>query len=319
MAKDITPAWQQVLLIALNNVPHREDGHDAWQKLSPDEQAAVTDFLSEHCGENAPAALEATCGKIKHPKWWVTFWAVFSLIIVCGAATFLLFRLQDALDVRVWLYLWPPLCLMNILSAWKGNPSIKAQTIWHERIETREGARAALDSMLGVFSAPRREHMQKGSIIFYAIMLVVYLLLIGLDLRDHRGPTVPQQVVSVLEDAADGQADMDAALQLFEPLEYGQAKEVLQAAWDKTPAWSDERYLAAALAARLGLENAADYAREVLLTTRLGAIDTPVESTEFSALLSLCDTETVQSVRARVEAAEFPEKAALLAQLDTLK
>lgn len=70
------------------------------------------------------------------------------------------------------------------------------------------------------------------------------------------------------------------------------------------------------MAVRLGLETAPDYAREALLTTRLGAIDTPAESAEFAAMLALCDAETVQAVRERVEAVEFPEKKAVLAAFE---
>ena len=137
-----------------------------------------------------------------------------------------------------------------------------------------------------------------------------------MEFAEHREPSVPQQIVSVLEDAADGKASLTEAEALLEGWSELRLKEHVADAWDKTVQWSDERYLAAALAVRLGVENAPDYAREALLTTRLGAIDTPVESAEFAAMLALCDAETVQAVRQRVEAAEFPEKDALLAALD---
>ena len=48
MAKKTVPAWQQVLLVALNNVPGAKNGRDAREKLNDGEKAAVMDFLTEH-------------------------------------------------------------------------------------------------------------------------------------------------------------------------------------------------------------------------------------------------------------------------------
>ena len=48
MAKRMVPAWQQVLLVALNNVRKAKNGRDAWDKLNDGEKAAVMDFLTEH-------------------------------------------------------------------------------------------------------------------------------------------------------------------------------------------------------------------------------------------------------------------------------
>ena len=315
MAKKI-PAWQQVVLIALNNIPHREDGHDAWNKLNDEEKAAVMDFLTEHCGEEAPAMLEETCGKIKHPKWWGWFWGIFSLAALFAAFFLLVDWWESWTDMQLAPFMWLILCPLNMYTAWKGNPAGKAQEIWKAHSPNQGDTAAALKYMCQAYTAPRKERISKASFCFWLVMLVLWGLIVVREISDNREPFVPQQIVSVLEGAADGKASMDDALLLFEPLEYGQAKECLQAAWDKTTAWSDERYLAAALAVRLGLETAPDYAREALLTTRLGAIDTPAESAEFVAMLALCDAETVQSVRARVEAAEFPEKPAVLAAFE---
>lgn len=86
MAKKNPPAWQQVVQIALDNVRHRGDGYDAWSKLNEEEQAAVRSFLTEHCGEDADAALEETCRQIKNPKWCTYFWVIFSFVILMGSA-----------------------------------------------------------------------------------------------------------------------------------------------------------------------------------------------------------------------------------------
>ena len=316
MSRKNLPAWQQVVQIALNNVPERDNGRDAWEKLNEEERSAVMDFLTEHCGEEAPAKLEETCGKIKHPQWWVWFWVIFSMAALFAVGFLLVDWWESWTDMQFAPFLWLLVCPLNMHTAWKGNPAGKAQEIWKTHNDTYSGTERALDEMLREYTAPRKARMNKGMFVFWLVMLVLWGFLVAWEIADNREPSVSSQIVSVLEDAADGKAGLEDVLLLFEPLEYGQAEECLQAAWDKTAQWSDERYLAAALAVRLGLETAPDYAREALLTTRLGAIDTPAESAEFAAMLALCDAETVQSVRARVEAVEFPEKPAVLAALE---
>lgn len=316
MSRKNLPAWQQVVQIALNNVPERDNGRDAWEKLNEEERSAVMDFLTEHCGEEAPAKLEEICGKIKHPKWWVWFWVIFSMAALFAAVFLLVDWWESWTDMRLSPFVWLILCPLNMYTAWKGDQSSKAQEIWKAHSPNQGDTATALKYMYQAYTAPRKERINKASFCFWLVMLVFWGFLVAWEIADNREPSVSSQIVSVLEDAADGKAGLEDALLLFEPLEYGQSKECLQAAWDKTAQWSDERYLAAALAVRLGLETAPDYAREALLTTRLGAIDTPAESAEFAAMLALCDAETVQSVRARVEAVEFPEKPAVLAALE---
>lgn len=316
MAKEKIPAWQQVLLIALNNIPHREDGHDAWNKLNDEEKAAVMDFLTEHCGENAQAALEETCGKIKHPKWWAWFWVIFSMAALVAALFLLMDWWESWTDMHILPFVWLILCPLNMYTAWKGNPTAKMQKLWTEGEETREGTMDALNDMYRACTAPRKDRMDKWRFFAHAALLVLWGFAAAGEIADSRPPSVPQQIVSVLEDAADGKASLAEAGQLLEGSSELQWIGRVDQVWDKTAKWSDERYLAAAFAVRLNHPNAPDYAREALLTTRLGAIDTPVESAEFAALLALCDADTVQSVRARVEAAEFPEKTAVLAAFE---
>ena len=316
MAKKNTPAWQQVVQIALNNVPQREDGHDAWNKLNDEEKVAVTDFLTEHCGEEAPAKLEEICGKIKHPKWWTWFWAIFSMAALVAVYVLLITRWESWTDMQLAPFVWLIVCPLNMHTAWKGNPAGKAQEIWKTHSDTYSGTERALGEMLREYTAPRRERMNKTGIVFWLVMLVLWGFSVAWEIADNREPSVSAQIVSVLEDAADGKASLAEAGQLLEGSSELQWIGRVDQVWDKTAKWSDERYLAAAFAVRLNHPNAPDYAREALLTTRLGAIDTPAESAEFAAMLALCDAETVQSVRARVEAAEFPEKAAVLAALE---
>ena len=317
MAKEILPAWQQVLLVALNGVPHRENGHDAWMKLNEEEQSAVMDFLTEHCGENAQAALEEACGKIKRPKWWTWFWAIFSIVVMLVVGLLLLDWWESLTDVRLTPFLWfGLLCPMNMHTAWKGNPAGAALEIWEKHVDTRYGTTLALNDMYRAYTTPRKERMNKAGFVFWLVMLVLWGTMAAGEIMEHRGPSVPQQIVSVLEDAAEGKASLTDAEALLEGWSVLRQKEHVASAWDRTAKWSDERYLAAALVVRLGLESAPDYAREALLTTRLGSIDTQAESAEFAAMLALCDAETVRAVRERVDAVEFPEKTAVLAAFE---
>jgi len=316
MAKEITPAWQQVLLIALNNVPKTKTGHEAWEKLNAEERSAVMDFLTEHCGDDAPAALEEACGKIQRPVWWR--WLLWGVLWVAVAVAWVaLFEwAEKLLDWELSPVFWALLALGNIHTGLIGSPFGKMQEMWKEHVATHYGTTLALNDMYRHYNLPRRERIGKGMVICWAVLLVCNVFLFIGEIAEHRGPSMPQQIVSVLDDAAEGKASLTDAEALLKGWSVLRQKEHVASAWDKTAKWSDERYLAAALAVRLGLETAPDYAREALLTTRLGAIDTPAESAEFAALLALCDAETVQAVRERVEAAEFPEKPAVLAAFE---
>ncbi len=316
MAKEIMPAWQQVLLIALNNVPKAKTGHEAWEKLNAEEQSAVMDFLAEHCGEKAQAALEDACGKIQRPVWWR--WLLWGLLWVAVAVAWVaLFEwAEKLLDWELSPVFWALIALTNIHTGLIGSPFGKMQEMWKEHVATHYGTTLALNDMYRHYNLPRRERISKGMVICWAVLLVCNVFLFIGEIAEHRGPSVPQQIVSVLEDVAEGKASLEDAEALLESWSELRQKEHVASAWDRTAKWSDERYLAAALAVRLGLETAPDYASEALLTTRLGAIDTSAESAEFAALLALCDAETVQAVRERVEAAEFPEKPAVLAAFE---
>ena len=312
MAKKI-PEWQQVLLVALNNVPHRQDGHDAWNRLNEEEQAAVRIFLIEHCGEEA-AALEETCGQIKHPKWWVYFWMIFSFVLLMVAGMFVFDWFEAWTGMKLTPFLWLlVMCPGYWRSAWKGDPTGEAQEVWKHHEATRAGTAAALKHMYYMYTSPPEARRSRDGLIYAVALTVLWGFAAALEIAEQRPPAMPERMVASLEAVADGLGSMEDAESLLE--NYGNPGNVqhISQAWDKTVKWSDERYLAAAWAVRHNHPNAAEYAREALLTTRLGAIDTPAEAAEFAAMLALCDAETVQSVRERVEAAEFPEKAAVLA------
>ena len=174
MAKRMVPAWQQVLLVVLNNVPKAKNGRDAWDKLNDGEKVAVMDFLTEHCGDEAQAKLDKTCGKVKHGKGWRT--TVGLLIVLAILAVVLWLEKYVEGDHR---YLWIVLCPLNMYTAWQGNPVGKAQQIWEERAETDQGTALALKVMYQIYTAPRKARMNK---VMFGFWLVMWLLWIGLML-----------------------------------------------------------------------------------------------------------------------------------------
>lgn len=175
MAKKNTPAWQQVVQIALNNVPERDNGRDAWEKLNEEERSAVMDFLTEHCGEEAPAKLEEICGKIKHPKWWTWCWVIFSMAALFAAVFLLVDWWESWTDMQFAPFLWLLVCPLNMHTAWNGYPATKAQEIWKTHNDTYSGTERALDEMLREYTAPRKERMNKGMFVFWLIAWLVYI------------------------------------------------------------------------------------------------------------------------------------------------
>lgn len=311
MAKKNLPAWQRVLLVALNNVPEAKDGHDAWEKLNGEEQAAVLEYLAEHCGADARAKLDEACEKPRYLRGWRKYLAFLGSLALVAGFTALLYWLEEKLELRIQVYLLTILIMGNLRQAWNPPPDWELQTIWRKRVNTHYGTTLALNDMHKVVCAPPRDRRKMGSVIGWAVLLALYIPLGVLEWTRHQPPSVPRQIVSVLEDAAEGRASLADAQSLLEGWSDLRQQEHISNAWDKTLKWSDERYLAAALAVRQNHPNAAEYAREALLTTRLGSLDTPEEAAQFAALLALCDADTAEAVRTRAATVEFPEKAKL--------
>lgn len=184
MAKKTIPAWQQVLLVALESVPEHDNGADAWQRLNPAEQAAIMDYLAAHCGDEAQAKLDETCAKIKHPKWWMMCWVIMSLVALMVIGLLLMTWLEEVRGARVVPFLWLVLCPLKMYSAWQGDPRGKAQQAWEKQEETYEGTTRALNDMHRLYTLPRAERMDKGYFIFYLVGELVWIgLLIWVSLK----------------------------------------------------------------------------------------------------------------------------------------
>ena len=181
MKRKNLPAWQRVLLVVLRNVPEARNGHDAWTKLKEEEQTAIMDYLTEHCGDEAQAKLEETCGKMKHSRWTALCWASLIVVAFIVAWMCMMFWIQRVLDIRVTSFVWLVLCPINMHTAWQGNPAGKSLQIWKDYWETRTDTAVALNSMHLAYTAPRKERMNK--IGFYC-WLGLWLLYGGLTLLD---------------------------------------------------------------------------------------------------------------------------------------
>ena len=175
MAKKTVPAWQQVLLVALNNVPGAKNGRDAWNRLNDGEKAAVMDFLTEHCGDEAQAKLDETCGQVKQGKGWRTTVSLLIVLAMLAVALWAMLWLEKYVE-DVHRYLWIVLCPLNMLTAWQGNPAGEAQQVWKERAETDKGTALALKGMYQIYTTPRKERMNK---VMFGVWLVMWLLWIG--------------------------------------------------------------------------------------------------------------------------------------------
>lgn len=171
------PAWQQVLLVVLNGMFRAKNGNEAWDKLKDEEKAAVTDFLTEHCGENAPSALADTCAIAKPSR---ISEGLENLLGVVGAVAicFVLKRASDWLSSIDWLapLQWLYVLLMfglYILSIFSDDRPSRMRELWCDRENQDGGAKAVLDGMYRVTQMTRWQAMDKG-------MLVLRLILFGL-------------------------------------------------------------------------------------------------------------------------------------------
>ena len=152
MAKAKLPSWQQVVVQALSAVPDANGGQEAWDKLEPDEQRAITDFAAAHCEGDVQPVLEETRQQIKPHGEWRWLWE--------GAATV-------ALSVAVLLQLrW----MENVLGAWADTAAFfmvlavilrklcpdpeRVRRFWYKRTAAYDSTLAALEKMHARLNAP---------------------------------------------------------------------------------------------------------------------------------------------------------------------
>lgn len=168
------PAWQQVVLHVLRNVPEAKNGHDAWEKLKEEEKSAVMGFLAEHGDMEAHTALEETCARIKRPQWLNVTGAVLIAVAAMAASVTLVLWMRNhaGVDLKPWFLML--FIVLHLRNAWQGNPANKALQVLHSYMENRENLPGTLEKMYHVYTMPRKERMDK---VFFAIYLVLLVLL----------------------------------------------------------------------------------------------------------------------------------------------
>lgn len=184
MAKKNTPAWQQVVLTVLNGMYSVKDGHDAWNKLNDEEKAAVMDFLTEHCGENAQAALDEICAMARPSRLSEGLGNFLGL--VGAVAIYLIYRqASDWLSSIKWLeplqWLWILLLFgLYIFSIFSDDRPSRMRELWRDRENCNGGPKAALNGMYRVTQMSRWQAMDKGMLmlrlILFGVLLAVSIL-----------------------------------------------------------------------------------------------------------------------------------------------
>lgn len=178
MAKETMPPWQQVILTALRYVPKAKDGHDAWQKLNPEEQAAMMDYLGEHSGhdlEQAQKMLDGTVVMVKSRKR-VWLWVLIFVLIAAATALWVCWLFEkhvgDLSDYAIIL-----LCLSRLEQAWNVTPYRRMAQVWTEHLSNRDGTTSALKEMERIWFLPKRELRSKTELVLYSVALAIVLTL----------------------------------------------------------------------------------------------------------------------------------------------
>ena len=183
MKRENLPAWQQVVVTVLNSMYSVKNGHDAWDKLKDEEKAAVTDFLSEHCGKKAPSALADTCA-IAKPSRMSEGVGNFLGFVGAVAIFFVLKWVSDWLSSVAWLeplysLLMSGLCILSIFA--DDRPS-RMLELWRDRENCDGGSKAVLDEMYRVTQMSRWQAMDKGMLVLRLVLFGVLLAVCILNL-----------------------------------------------------------------------------------------------------------------------------------------
>ncbi len=180
------PGWQQVVLTVLNGMFSVKNGREAWDKLSDEEKAAMAEFLAEHCGEDAPSALEETCA-IAKPSRLSEGLGAFLGLVGAAAIYFAYKRISAWLSSIEWLeplqWLWILLMWgLIILSFFGDDRPSRMQELWRYRENQDGGPKAVLDGMYRVTQMTRWQAMDKGMLVLRIILFGVLLAICILNL-----------------------------------------------------------------------------------------------------------------------------------------
>lgn len=292
MARKYTPAWQRTLLTSLNNAPNASDGASAWASLPPEEQSAVKRFLTDRAKgdpDKADAMLRETLPLVKPAKELGWLWLIGVLVVCILGGMVLAALTENVFDAKARAAMYTVGFGISLISNFVGAKGSRMRRIWTKRTEGEDGAYTALKRMFATSLSTPLVALKDPVTLLSLVMFVLSLVLL---IRPAPPTAMYVQVTDVLVDVAKGEAEMDDALALIAPLGAEEADQVVRKAYKNTWNNSDERYLAAALAVRMGHERAAEYAKAAVADTNYADLNTSAESAEFAALLALCDEET---------------------------
>lgn len=169
--KKSLPGWQQVLRVALENVPKAKNGQDAWNGLNADEKTAVMAFLAEHCGEDrAQSALEETIPLARPhrvPRW-----------LKCLFALALYLALRCLLKVSPEVVKNGVIALLigvAVMSMIRDDRSARLEEIWRERTDYLPGIRRVLELMHNVTQLAWWEENRMRLLWFVVLMVLLAL------------------------------------------------------------------------------------------------------------------------------------------------
>lgn len=175
MKRKNLPAWQQVLLVALESVPKAKDGRDAWDKLNEEEKAAVMDFLAEHCGNDAQEKLEESYEMVQSQalRWGEVIAYLLMLAVVITGCLYV----GNRLDKNHSMIFWTFYSLNRVIDDIAGARRAAMREVWNQREQTQEGVSIALANMKEAVAQPLSELCKGGWLILHGFMLLVSAML----------------------------------------------------------------------------------------------------------------------------------------------
>lgn len=235
------PAWQRVVLMALQNMPAATDGKSAWDSLTQDEKQAMHCFVTERNGKDAEKSdtlIMQLLPQMK-PRKLMPLWLVILLFV---AATVALAMLALAGEAKLLYAGLAVLAAAGIVVLLCNARKARMSWIWSQRENSREGTVKALNAMYYTALRSPFAAVSKGKAALALVMLVLFAVLTALP---EPAPSEAKLLADKVGEVTKGEAVMADALALLpEGLD---GLEIAQRAMKYTAHGSDEEFLLAAL------------------------------------------------------------------------
>lgn len=279
MARSYIPAWQRVVLIALNQT--------AWDEMKPDEQQAVLAFIAEKNKADdvkTDMLLQQTLNRAAHSKRMP-----LGVLILLGVLALIAAPLLTLALGTKWLVPALAACIVWELCTAK---KTRMRRIWQDREPGGEGTAMALKRM---YLTALDASLAAANKVKLGVMLVALVLLVVLWAIPEPPPSAAKTVAAKVGEVTAGEATLSDALALLpEGLD---GIDTARQAMKYTAHSSDEELLLAALMWRhIEADDQlliSDYATgaagtpmyEVLANTAPAEIDNPEEIVALALLL----------------------------------